>query len=104
MLVSFQTILIHANVRVPFGALRFILATPQFHHWHHGADPEPVDKNFAVHLPVIDWCFGTFHLPGHRWPDRCGVAGDPVPDGDLAQLTLPLRPPAPRATPTLPAG
>jgi hypothetical protein len=23
-----------------------------------------VDKNFAIHLPLIDWLFGTLHLPG----------------------------------------
>ena len=49
--VSVQATFIHANVRFRFGPLRWVLATPQFHHWHHGAEPEAVDKNFAVHLP-----------------------------------------------------
>jgi len=89
--VSFQTIWIHANMRFRFGVLRWVLATPEFHHWHHGAEAEAVDKNFAVHLPVIDYLFGTFHLPRNRWPERYGIAGNPVPDGYLAQLTYPLR-------------
>lgn len=88
--VSFQTILIHANVRFRFGPLRFVLATPEFHHWHHSAQAEAVDKNFAVHLPVIDWIFGTYHMPRNRWPDAYGVAGDPVPDGYVPQLTYPF--------------
>jgi sterol desaturase/sphingolipid hydroxylase (fatty acid hydroxylase superfamily) len=92
--VSFQAILIHANVNFRFGPLRWVLATPQFHHWHHSAEPEAVDKNFAVHLPVIDLVFGTFHLPGHRWPARYGLDDDPVPESYLRQLVYPFRPSA----------
>ena len=89
--VSFQAILIHANVSFAFGPLRWLLATPQFHHWHHAAESEAVDKNFAVHLPVIDWVFGTFYLPGRRWPARYGLEGDPVPEGYGRQLVYPFR-------------
>lgn len=88
--VSFQAILIHANVSFAFGPLRYLLATPQFHHWHHAAESEAVDKNFAVHLPVIDWLFGTFYLPGRRWPSRYGLEGDPVPEGYGRQLAYPF--------------
>ena len=35
-----------------FGPLRFLLATPQFHHWHHTAQPEAIDKNFASRWPA----------------------------------------------------
>jgi sterol desaturase/sphingolipid hydroxylase (fatty acid hydroxylase superfamily) len=90
--VSFQTILIHANLGFRFGPVRWVLATPEFHHWHHSAEAEAVDKNFAVHLPVIDWLFGTFHLPRDRWPERYGPAdGARVPEGYLPQLTYPFR-------------
>jgi lathosterol oxidase len=88
--VSFQAILIHANVSFAFGPLRWLLATPQFHHWHHAAESEAVDKNFAVHLPAIDWVFGTFYLPGRRWPARYGLEGDPVPEGYGRQLVYPF--------------
>lgn len=89
--VSFHAVFIHANVRFDFGPLRWLLVTPQFHHWHHSAQREAIDKNFAVHLPIIDRVFGTLHLPGARWPDRYGIEGDPVPDGFAAQLLYPLR-------------
>jgi lathosterol oxidase len=89
LFVSFQAVLIHANVRWRFGPLRWVLATPQYHHWHHAV--EPVDVNFAVHLPVIDAVFGTLHLPADRWPPAYGLAGAPVPDGYWAQLVLPFR-------------
>lgn len=88
--VSFQAVLIHANVRVRLGPLRWLVASPEFHHWHHSAEAAAIDKNFAVHLPWIDRLFGTAYLPG-SWPDRYGIAGDPVPDSYLAQVTWPLR-------------
>ena len=90
VLVSFQAVLIHANVRFRFGPLGWLVATPEFHHWHHSAEREAVDCNFAVHLPVIDRVFGTAHEPGH-WPERYGIEGDPVPESWRAQLVYPLR-------------
>jgi len=87
---SIQAIFIHANVGFRFGPLRHVIVTPQFHHWHHSAQPEAVDRNFAVHLPVLDWLFGTHHLPGDVWPDRYGIAGSPVPEGYWRQLVLPF--------------
>lgn len=62
--------------------------TPQFHHWHHSA--RKYNRNFAAHLPVIDWMFGTYHLPADEWPEEYGIIGSPVPDGYMAQLIYPL--------------
>jgi lathosterol oxidase len=89
--VSIQATFIHANVRFNFGALRWVMATPQFHHWHHGAEREAVDKNFAVHLPLLDRLFGTCYLPGDRWPASYGLAGGkPVPSGYVRQFVDPF--------------
>jgi lathosterol oxidase len=91
VVVSAQATFIHANVRFTFGPLRWLVATPQFHHWHHAADAEAVDKNFAVHLPVLDVVFGTAHLPD-RWPSRYGLCGGAAPpDGYVRQLLWPFR-------------
>lgn len=87
--VSFQAVLIHSNMRFRFGWLRHLLATPEFHHWHHTAETDALDRNFAVHLPIIDRVFGTAHMPG-RWPTEYGIAGDPVPPGWLPQLVYPF--------------
>jgi sterol desaturase/sphingolipid hydroxylase (fatty acid hydroxylase superfamily) len=100
--VSIQATFIHANVRFRFGPVAWIVATPQFHHWHHGAEPETIDKNFAVHLPVLDWLFGTFHLPKDRWPASYGLAqSETVPDGYLRQFAYPFQS---DAQPTGPSG
>jgi lathosterol oxidase len=91
VLVSAQATFIHANVRFDFGWLRWVLATPQFHHWHHAAEPQAVDKNFAVHLPVLDLLFGTAYLPG-RWPSAYGLLHDErAPRGYLRQFAWPFR-------------
>lgn len=91
--VSVQATFIHANVPFEFGPLRWLLATPQFHHWHHGAEREAIDKNFAVHLPVLDWLFGTFYLPKGRWPTSYGLAnGESLPGGYVRQFVYPLLP------------
>ena len=47
-------------------------------------------KNFAVHLPLIDWVFGTYYLPGDRWPVRYGLEDDPIPEGYARQLVYPF--------------
>jgi sterol desaturase/sphingolipid hydroxylase (fatty acid hydroxylase superfamily) len=90
--VSIQATFIHANLRFELPALRGLLATPHFHHWHHAADADAVDKNFAVHLQVLDRIFGTFHLPRGRWPGAYGLAGgEQVPAGYLPQLVAGFR-------------
>jgi sterol desaturase/sphingolipid hydroxylase (fatty acid hydroxylase superfamily) len=86
---SFQGILVHSNVRFEFGLLRYLFVTPRFHHWHHTAEP-PLDRNFAVHLPIIDRIFGTHYLPQRAWPERYGIDGSPVPERFLAHLVYPF--------------
>jgi len=87
VLVSFQAVFLHANVRFRFGPLRWLIATPEFHHWHHAQ--APVDKNFAVHVPLIDRAFGTAWLPG-GFPEHYGITGNRVPDGWWPQLRWPF--------------
>ena len=82
--------LLHANVRGDFDRLGRVLATPRFHHWHHGLEPEAVDKNFAIHFPLLDRLFGTYHLPPGRWPNDYGVP-ERVPSGYFNQFLYPFR-------------
>lgn len=91
VVVSAQATFIHANVWWTFGPLRYLVATPQFHHWHHAAEREAVDKNFAVHLPVIDVLFNTSYMP-NRWPSAYGIAGGQRPPaGYWRQLVWPFK-------------
>jgi hypothetical protein len=55
--------LVHANLRGDFDGIGRFIATPRFHHWHHAIEEEAIDKNFAVHFPLLDRVFGTYLLP-----------------------------------------
>jgi sterol desaturase/sphingolipid hydroxylase (fatty acid hydroxylase superfamily) len=89
-LLTFYAIFVHASVNWDFGPLRYVVATPVFHRWHHSKDAAAVDTNFAGLLPLWDWLFGTLYLPAGRWPEDFG-ARDAVPDGLIAQLGYPFR-------------
>jgi sterol desaturase/sphingolipid hydroxylase (fatty acid hydroxylase superfamily) len=82
--------LLHANVKGDFDRLGHVVATPRFHHWHHGLEAEAVDKNFAIHFPLFDRLFGTFHMPPGRWPENYGVP-EQVPPGYWRQFLYPFR-------------
>jgi sterol desaturase/sphingolipid hydroxylase (fatty acid hydroxylase superfamily) len=106
-LITLQPIFIHSNVRFRFGWLRYLFATPEFHHWHHSAEAEAWDKNFAPQFPLLDYLFGTLHLPRDgRMPDRYGIdtvmdsdanAGKAIvraiSDGYIAQMVRPFKKP-----------
>lgn len=89
--VSFHAVFIHANVRFRFGPLEQWIVTPRFHHWHHSAEPEALDKNFAVHLPWIDRLFGSYYAPADQWPSRYGLSDETIPDSYSRHLIWPFR-------------
>jgi sterol desaturase/sphingolipid hydroxylase (fatty acid hydroxylase superfamily) len=89
--VSLHAVFIHANFAPTSAWLERWIAMPRFHHWHHGIEDEARDRNFAVHLPMIDRWFGTHHLPPERWPAGYGVSGVKAPDGYVSQHIWPFR-------------
>ena len=91
IIVSLQAVGAHANTRIPFGFLKYIIVTPQYHHWHHSDDPATYDKNFAIHFPFIDLVFGTYHLPDNQWPKSTGLSETKFPKGYLKQLFFPFK-------------
>ena len=88
-LATFHAVLIHANVRFKFGPLRWFIASPQFHHWHHSNEPQAHNKNFAGELPLLDLLFRTFYLPDDKMPTRYGIS-ERVPTRYFRQLTYPF--------------
>jgi lathosterol oxidase len=92
ILVGLQAVLAHANLRLDFGWLEYVLVTPRYHHWHHARQADYVDVNYAIHLPLVDMLMGTFKLPPRgEWPTEYGVMKlETVPAGFLAQARMPL--------------
>ncbi len=82
---------LHANLRFDVEWVKPILATPRFHHWHHGLEKEAIDVNFAIHFPLFDRVFGSYYMPKGRWPQAYGVDSHRVPSGFVAQFLDPLR-------------
>ena len=88
--MAIHAVLIHANTRINFGFLKYIVATPQYHHWHHCEDPKYYGKNFATIFPFIDKIFGTYYLPGNTWPEGTGLHEANYPKGYIKQLIYPF--------------
>lgn len=82
---AFHAVFVHANFGPELRWLEPFLVTPRLHHLHHASDADAIDKNFAVHLPVVDRLFGTLFAPRGRWPRRYGVVGFQAPAGYWAQ-------------------
>jgi lathosterol oxidase len=93
ILVGLQAVHAHANLNVNFGWLEYLLVTPRYHHWHHARHPDYMDRNYAIHLPLVDMLMGTFaRPPSGQWPDEYGVMKlETVPRGLVAQTLMPLR-------------
>ena len=89
--LTFYALLLHANVAWSYGPLRYVVASPVFHRWHHTTEEEGLDKNFAGLFPFIDVVFGTFYMPPGRIPSRFGVLHDNVPSGLVGQLMYPFK-------------
>ena len=89
-LYAWQSVFIHSNVNIKFGPLRWVLASPEFHHWHHSKDRETRDRNFAGQLPFLDVMFGTLHMPQGQLPSAYGI-DTPMPQNYLLQLAHPFR-------------
>ena len=88
--IAIHAVLIHANTRINFGFLKYIFTTPQYHHWHHCEDPKYYGHNFASIFPLIDIIFGTYYLPGKKWPAGTGVHEGNYPKGFVKQSIYPF--------------
>jgi sterol desaturase/sphingolipid hydroxylase (fatty acid hydroxylase superfamily) len=82
---------VHANLNWKLGWMERFMVTPRFHHWHHGIEKEAIDVNFAIHFPLYDKLFGTYHMPVDKWPSGYGIGGHPVPNGYWKQFLYPFR-------------
>jgi sterol desaturase/sphingolipid hydroxylase (fatty acid hydroxylase superfamily) len=86
---TLYALFVHANIRWDFGPLRYLIASPVYHRWHHTKAAEGRDKNFAGLFPWIDALFGTLYLPRGVQPHDFGV-DEEVPRGIAGQLVWPF--------------
>jgi hypothetical protein len=88
--IGWQSWLAHANVRLRYGPLRYVLVSPEFHHWHHSTEREARNRNYAGLLAFWDVLFGTVHLPRGGRPLHYGL-DERVPAGYVNRLFHPFR-------------
>jgi sterol desaturase/sphingolipid hydroxylase (fatty acid hydroxylase superfamily) len=86
-LSSILAIFNHANTKLSFPILRWLIVTPEFHHWHHSNEYRSC--NFSG-VPAIDLIFGTFYLPKNRMPQSYGIE-QIIPQNYWQQLIYPFK-------------
>ncbi|CAN5255073.1 sterol desaturase family protein [soil metagenome] len=91
LIVGFQAVFNHANVHLPFGPIKYLIVTPDFHHWHHSSEDVAIDKNYAAHYAFIDRIFGTAIKGQTGFPEKYGVVGDYMPEGFVRQQLFPFK-------------
>lgn len=81
----------HANARIRFGPLNYLIVGPELHRIHHSCESDHQGQNFGNNLSIFDWIFGTAILTAVP-PTRYGV-DDPCLDQEniLNQLAYPFR-------------
>jgi sterol desaturase/sphingolipid hydroxylase (fatty acid hydroxylase superfamily) len=75
---------------MPYGPLRWLIVSPEFHHWHHGAEREAHDRTYASLVASWDVLFGTVFLPKGRQPLQYGI-DEHVPAGWIGRFLHPFR-------------
>jgi sterol desaturase/sphingolipid hydroxylase (fatty acid hydroxylase superfamily) len=89
--IGFYNFLTHANLRINFGPLSWLLNSSAYHRLHHSAREEHFDKNFAALLPVFDVLSGVYVRPAKdEWPDT-GLNNGAKPDTVWEAVIWPLR-------------
>jgi sterol desaturase/sphingolipid hydroxylase (fatty acid hydroxylase superfamily) len=83
---------VHANLNWTLGPLKYVVATPVFHRWHHTLPDQGGDSNFAPTFSFWDWVFGTFYMPEGKLPETFGTDDALFPEGYLRQLVYPFKP------------
>ena len=88
---AMTSLFVHANLNWTFGPLKYVVATPVFHRWHHSAPELGGEKNFASTFALWDVLFGTFYMPQAALPQSYGTDDPNLPHGYWQQLIYPFK-------------
>ena len=82
---------VHMDLEFEHGPLKYLIASPVYHRWHHADVPEAYGKNLANVMPIYDVIFGTFYGPG-KCDAPMGALKTGVEDKSaIAIMTYPFR-------------
>lgn len=91
VLVAFRgiwAIYIHSNIKLNMGPLKYLVGSPEMHHWHHSLERDI--GNYANISPLMDLVFGTHYSPGHE-SEGLGIK-EKFPQNYIGQMVHPLLP------------
>lgn len=89
-LIAFRAIwaiFIHANVHLPLGPLKYLIGSPEMHHWHHNKHRNV--GNYGNVTPLMDVIFGTHYVEPQE-PAEFGIP-QPTPRHYLGQMLYPFK-------------
>jgi sterol desaturase/sphingolipid hydroxylase (fatty acid hydroxylase superfamily) len=92
-LIAFRglwAIYIHSNISLPIGPVKYLIGSPELHHWHHARDRDA--GNYANISPLMDLLFGT-HYVSKEQPKALGLAEE-FPKNYTGQILAPMLPKA----------
>lgn len=79
----------HANFKLNYGPLKYVLNSQRNHIWHHAKElPQdfPKGMNFAISLSIWDYLFGTYYEPFDGRDIPLGFENvEEFPEGFIAQ-------------------
>lgn len=81
---------VHSNLNWTLGPLKYVIATPVFHRWHHTRSNQGGAANFAPTFAIWDVLFGTFFMPAGALPARYGIDDQAFPPRFTRQLIYPF--------------
>ena len=84
-LITVHGIYVHMKLDWDHGPFKLLLASPRYHRWHHADVKEAYGKNLANIVPLFDYMFGTYYMPG-----KCDVplGAEGVSHDDPVKLLL----------------
>ncbi len=82
---------VHSNLNWTLGPLKYVLATPVFHRWHHTGMDQGGLKNYAPTFSFWDVLFGTFYMPKGQLPQEYGNGEPGYPKDFYGQMVVPFK-------------
>jgi sterol desaturase/sphingolipid hydroxylase (fatty acid hydroxylase superfamily) len=85
----------HANVKITYGPLKYVLNNPVMHLWHHAKNIPAGSNgvNYGISLSLWDYLFGTAYIPNQNANEPLGFEDQEIfPKTFLQQLTHPWNP------------
>ncbi len=82
----------HANVKITYGPLKYILNNPVMHLWHHAKELPSGSHgvNYGISLSLWDYLFGTAYIPHQNANEPLGFENlESFPKTFWNQLTYP---------------